>query len=71
MGQKVNAVGMRVGINRDWNSKWFASKKEYGDFLVEDIAIRKYLDKELKNSILSHITNERVKTNKNGHNDKV
>lgn len=71
MGQKVNAVGMRVGINRDWNSKWFASKKEYGDFLVEDIAIRKYLDKELKNSMLSHITIERVKTDKNGHNVKV
>ena len=67
MGQKVNAVGMRVGINRDWNSKWFASKKEYGDFLVEDIAIRKYLDKELKNSMLSHITIERVKTDKNGY----
>ncbi len=70
MGQKVNAVGMRIGVNRDWNSKWFASKNDYGDFLVEDIAIRKYLDKELKNSMLSHITIGRVKTDK-GHDVKI
>lgn len=70
MGQKVNAVGMRIGINRDWNSKWFASKKDYGNFLVEDIAIRKYLDKELAKSMLSHVTIERVKSDK-GHNVKI
>lgn len=70
MGQKVNAVGMRIGINRDWNSKWFASKKDYSDFLVEDIAIRKYFDKELKNSMLSHVTINRVKTDK-GHDVRV
>ncbi len=66
MGQKVNPVGMRVGINRDWNSKWFASKKDYGDFLIEDIKIREYLDKELKAAMLSHIEIGRVKTDK-GH----
>ena len=70
MGQKVNPVGMRIGINRDWNSKWFASKKEYGDFLVEDIAIRKYLDKELKSAMLSHVAISRVKTDK-GHDVRV
>lgn len=64
MGQKVNAVGMRIGINRDWNSKWFASKKEYGEFLNEDIAIRRYLEKELANAMLSHIRIGRVKTDK-------
>lgn len=64
MGQKVNAVGMRIGINRDWNSKWFASKQEYATFLNEDIAIRKYLDKELKAAMLSHITIGRVKSEK-------
>lgn len=67
MGQKVNAVGLRVGINRDWNSKWFAPKKEYGSNLVEDIAIRNYLEKELAKSMLSRIEISRVKTD-NGHN---
>lgn len=66
MGHKVNAVGMRIGINRDWNSKWFASKKDYGNFLVEDIAIRKYLDKELKTAMVSRIEIGRVKSDK-GH----
>ena len=66
MGHKVNAVGMRIGVNRDWNSKWYAPKKEFGDFLVEDIAIRRYLEKELKNAMLSRIEIGRVKTDK-GH----
>ncbi len=67
MGQKVNPVGLRIGINRDWNSKWFASKNDYGDFLKEDLAIRRYLEKELKNAMLSRIEIGRVKTDK-GHN---
>ena len=66
MGHKVNPVGMRVGINRDWNSKWFASKEDYGDYLIEDIKIRRYLNKELKNAMLSRIEIGRVKTEK-GH----
>ena len=48
MGQKVNAVGMRIGINRDWNSKWYANDQEYATFLNEDVAIRRYLEKALK-----------------------
>lgn len=64
MGQKVNAVGMRVGINRDWNSKWFANKKEFAEFLNEDIKIRRYLEAELKNAMLSHIKIGRVKSDK-------
>ncbi|MBQ2494073.1 MAG: 30S ribosomal protein S3 [Bacilli bacterium] len=70
MGHKVNAVGMRIGINRDWNSKWYAPKKEYGDFLVEDIAIRKFLEKQCKSAMLSRIEIGRVKTDK-GHNVKI
>ncbi|MDY5440992.1 MAG: 30S ribosomal protein S3 [Candidatus Enteromonas sp.] len=70
MGHKVNAVGMRVGINRDWNSKWYAPKKEYGDYLNEDIAIRKFLTKELKNALLARIEIGRVKTDK-GYDVKV
>ena len=67
MGQKVNAVGLRIGINRGWESNWFASKKEYGPLLWEDIAIRRYLDKNLKDAMVSHIDIGRVKTDK-GHN---
>ena len=47
MGQKVSPIGMRVGIIRDWESRWFA-EKEYGDLLQEDIKIRKYIDKTCK-----------------------
>ena len=66
MGQKVSPVGMRVGINRDWHSRWFASDKEFATLLHEDIKVRKYLKKELKDALLSHIEIERHKTD-NGH----
>ncbi|NTU76263.1 MAG: 30S ribosomal protein S3 [Alphaproteobacteria bacterium] len=46
MGQKVNPIGMRLGVNRTWDSRWFASRN-YGDLLHEDIKIRKYLTKKL------------------------
>ncbi len=61
MGQKVNPVGMRIGISRDWNSRWYANKKDYATFLKEDIQIRKYLTAQLKDSLLSHIEIERIK----------
>ena len=67
MGQKVSPVGMRVGVNRNWNSRWFASDKEYASNLLEDIAIRKYLEGELKDAMLSHIDIERRKLDR-GHN---
>ena len=63
MGQKVNPVGMRVGVNRDWNSRWYADR-EYHVFLNEDIKVRKYLEKSLKDALLSHIEIERVKSAK-------
>ena len=47
MGQKVNPVGMRIGINRDWNSKWYANNKDFAKYLKADTEIRKYLDKKL------------------------
>ena len=64
MGQKVNPVGMRVGINKDWNSRWYADDKEYHVYLNEDIKIRKYLEKVLKEALLSHVEIERTKTDK-------
>jgi len=66
MGQKVSPVGMRVGINRDWHSRWFANDQEFAKFLHEDIKVRKYLTKELKEALLSHVEIERSKTDK-GH----
>ncbi|MDR3215441.1 MAG: 30S ribosomal protein S3 [Bacilli bacterium] len=60
MGQKVNPIGLRVGIIRDWDSKWYADK-EYADFLNEDIKIRDFLRKELKDAGLSKIEIERIK----------
>jgi len=59
MGQKVNPIGMRLGINRTWDSRWFANKGEYGDLLQEDLKIRKMLQKELKQAAVSKIVIER------------
>ena len=47
MGQKVNPHGLRIGIIKDWDTKWYAGSKEYGDLLVEDFKIRKYIKKKL------------------------
>ena len=64
MGQKVNPVGMRVGVNKDWNSRWYAGDKEYPVYLNEDIKVRQYLEATLKDALLSHIEIERTKSNK-------
>ncbi len=66
MGQKVSPVGMRVGVNRDWHSRWFANNQDFHKFLLEDVKVRKYLTKELKDALLSHIEIERRKNDK-GH----
>ena len=60
MGQKVNPIGLRVGINRDWDSIWFAKKHDYGKFLIEDFNIRKYIRKNVVNSGVSQIIIERT-----------
>src|SRR6266568_9257156 len=59
MGQKVNPVGLRLGINRTWDSRWFAGKAEYGTLLHEDIKIREELMKQLKQAAVSKIIIER------------
>ncbi len=48
MGQKVNPIGLRLGINRTWDSRWYAGKNEYGKLLHEDMRIREALMKTLK-----------------------
>ena len=61
MGQKVNPVGLRVGVNRGWNASWYASKQDFAKYLKEDIEIRKYLEPEMKAGVVSHIDVARTK----------
>ena len=61
MGQKVSPVGLRVGINRDWDASWYANKNEVADLLLEDLKIRKYLETFYAKAAVSRIHIERVK----------
>jgi small subunit ribosomal protein S3 len=60
MGQKMHPHGLRVGVIKDWNSKWYADKKHYSDYLVEDHKIREYVKKKLFVSGISKIEIERT-----------
>ena len=60
MGQKVNPVGLRLGINRGWDSVWFAKKKNFGNYLIEDFKIREYIKKNVINSGVSRVMIERT-----------
>ena len=60
MGQKVNPHGVRVGVIKNWDSKWYADSKNFGDYLVEDYNIRKVLKKKLYASGISKIEIERT-----------
>jgi len=60
MGQKVNPHGLRIGIIKDWDTKWYANYKNFGDFLVEDNKIRKYVKNKLYVSGVSRIEIERA-----------
>jgi small subunit ribosomal protein S3 len=60
MGQKVNPHGLRVGVIKDWDSRWYASDEEFSDYLVEDYNIRKYLKKKLASAGVSKIEIERA-----------
>ena len=59
MGQKVHPHGLRVGVIKDWDSKWYADKKNFGDNLAEDYKIRKYLKKSLFSAGIAKIEIER------------
>jgi small subunit ribosomal protein S3 len=59
MGQKINPIGFRLGVNRGWDSVWFAKKKEFGKYLIEDFKIRKYIKKNITNSGVSEVIIER------------
>ena len=60
MGQKVNPIGFRLGINRGWDSIWFSKKREYGKLLIEDYKIREYVKKNVVNSGVSQVLIERT-----------
>jgi len=59
VGQKVSPVGLRIGIIRDWESKWYADK-DFGTLLMEDVKIRDFIKKKLKDAAVSHIEIERA-----------
>jgi small subunit ribosomal protein S3 len=59
MGQKVNPIGLRLGVNRTWDSRWYAGKKDFGRLLQEDIKIREHLSEKLKQAGVSKIVIER------------
>ena len=60
MGQKVNPIGLRLGINRGWDSVWFAKRRNYGNLLIEDFKIRNYIKKNILNSGVSNVLIERT-----------
>ncbi|MBD9074678.1 30S ribosomal protein S3 [bacterium] len=61
MGQKVNPIGYRLGVNKDWQSKWYKNRNEFGKTLMSDIKIREYLEKNLKDAAVASVTIERKK----------
>jgi small subunit ribosomal protein S3 len=60
MGQKVNPIGFRLPVSRDWRSKWYASKKDLADYLLVDMRIREHLKRKLKAAAVSKILIERA-----------
>ena len=65
MGQKVNPTGMRLGIIKDFNAKWYADKTDYAKYLIQDLEVRTFLENKLKNAAVSNITIERPAQNIN------
>jgi len=59
LGQKVNPIGLRIAVNKNWRSRWFADKREFGNLLREDIKIRELLFKQLKDAAVSDVGIER------------
>lgn len=62
MGQKVSPIGLRIGINKDWESRWYAGNKDFSKYLNNDVKIRKFLTKKLKDAAVSNILIERNAT---------
>jgi small subunit ribosomal protein S3 len=65
MGQKVQPIGFRLGVVKDWTAKWYGNKQQYADFLTTDMKVRAFLEKRLKNAAISKIVIERPSQNMN------
>ena len=65
MGQKSNPIGLRLQINRTWDSRWYAEGRDYAQLLKEDIAIRKYIVEALPQAAISKVVRVRVDSSKN------
>lgn len=61
MGQKVNPIGLRIGINKDWEAKWYADKKNFSKYLSNDVKIREFISKKFKSAGIAKIVIERNK----------
>ena len=59
MGQKISPIGLRLGINRTWDSRWYAEGDDYGNMLHEDLNIRAFIEKELSQAGISKVVIER------------
>jgi len=59
MGQKVSPIGLRLGINKDWEAKWYANNSDFSDYLQRDLKIRKYIEKNLEDAGISKVEIER------------
>ena len=59
MGQKVHPIGIRLGITRDWASKWYADSKQFPEYVIQDFRVREFLKKKLKEASVSRIQIER------------
>ncbi|WP_323040400.1 30S ribosomal protein S3 [Gemmobacter sp.] len=59
MGQKVNPIGMRLQVNRTWDSRWYADSKDYGNLLLEDLKMREFIHEEVKQAGVSRVIIER------------
>ncbi len=59
MGQKVNPIGMRLQVNRTWDSRWFADSKDYGNLLLEDLKMRDFIHEECRQAGVSRVIIER------------
>lgn len=64
MGQKVNPIGLRLGINRTWDSRWFEDGKNYAKFLHQDLKLRKYITETYKTAAISRVIIERAASSK-------
>jgi small subunit ribosomal protein S3 len=63
MGQKIHPIGFRLAVNRNWSSRWYADDKQFGGMLTEDIRVREYLKKKLKNASVGRVVIERPAKN--------